>query len=166
MNRYFNTEGIWEPRLHYMVSLEDRLEKTKRLFVDRGKYFTITQGRQYGKTTTLQALKHYLETDYLVLFTDFQMLSSTSFKEEASFSKAFAEILENSFQTAGTKYFNSCPIQEKSSSALSDCTSLRTLFKQISYQTFYPCPGDIIWTVKTILRFTLLSSLAYMISKI
>ncbi len=133
MNRYFNTEGICEPRLHYMVNLEDRLEKIKRLLVDRGKYFTITRGRQYGKTTTLQALKHYLETDYLVLFTDFQMLSSTSFKEEASFSKAFAEILEKAFQTTGTKYFKSCPIQEKSVSALSDCTSLRTLFKQISY---------------------------------
>ena len=61
------------------------------------------------------------------------MLSSTSFKEEASFSKAFAEILEKAFQTTGTKYFKSCPIQEKSVSALSDCTSLRTLFKQISY---------------------------------
>lgn len=84
MNRYFNTEGICEPSLHYMVSLEDRLEKT-------------------------------------------------SFKEETSFSKAFAEILEKAFQTAGTKYFKSCPIQEKSVSALSDCTSLRTLFKQISH---------------------------------
>lgn len=28
--RYFNTEGICRPNEHYMVRLEDRLEKSKR----------------------------------------------------------------------------------------------------------------------------------------
>ena len=56
MERYFNTEGICWPDLHYMVPLDERLEKIKGLFVDRGKYFIINRGRQYGKTTTLQAL--------------------------------------------------------------------------------------------------------------
>ena len=56
MERYFNTEGLCEPDVHYMVRLDDRLEKIKRLFVDRGKYFVINRGRQYGKTTTLRAL--------------------------------------------------------------------------------------------------------------
>ena len=60
MERYFNTEGVCDPQLHYMVRLDDRAEEIKRLFVDRGKYFVISRGRQYGKTTTLRALVKYL----------------------------------------------------------------------------------------------------------
>ncbi len=56
MRRYFNTEGQCEPEEHFMVRLEERLEKIKTLYVDRGKYFVINRGRQYGKTTTLRAL--------------------------------------------------------------------------------------------------------------
>ena len=69
--RYFNTEGICDPRLHYMVRLDDRLREIKRLYVDRGKYFLINRGRQYGKTTTLRALAKYLREEYLVLSMDF-----------------------------------------------------------------------------------------------
>ena len=72
MERYFNTEGVCDPQLHYMVRLDDRAEEIKRLFVDRGKYFVISRGRQYGKTTTLRALVKYLQRDYIVLSTDFQ----------------------------------------------------------------------------------------------
>lgn len=39
MRRYFNTEGQCEPEIHYMVRLDDRLDKIKRLFIDRGKSF-------------------------------------------------------------------------------------------------------------------------------
>lgn len=49
MERYFNTEGLCDPDIHYMVNLDERLSKIKRLFVDRGKYFVINRGRQYGK---------------------------------------------------------------------------------------------------------------------
>ena len=59
MRRYFNTEGQCELEEHYMIRLDDRLEKIKRLFIDRGKYFVINKGRQYGKTTTVRALLKY-----------------------------------------------------------------------------------------------------------
>lgn len=36
MQRYFNTEGSCNPKEHYMVRLDGRLDKIKRLFVDRG----------------------------------------------------------------------------------------------------------------------------------
>ena len=65
--RYFNTEGCCRPDLHYMVRLDDRLEQIKKQYIDRGKYFIINRGRQYGKTTTLLALEDYLRADYLVL---------------------------------------------------------------------------------------------------
>ena len=67
MRRYFNTEGRCIPEEHYMVSLDDRLAKIKRLYVDRGKYFVINRGRQYGKTTTLMELAKYLQADYGVI---------------------------------------------------------------------------------------------------
>lgn len=97
MKRYFNTEGRCRPDKHYMVRLDDRLDKIKRLFVDRGKYFVINRGRQYGKTTTLMALAEYLKDDYAVISMDFQMMSSANFVDEETFVVAFLEYLEDVF---------------------------------------------------------------------
>lgn len=57
--------------------------------MDRGKYFIINRGRQYGKTITLRALTEYLKDDYLVVFMDFQMMSTASFENEKRFVNAF-----------------------------------------------------------------------------
>ena len=38
-----------------MVDLSERVTEIKKL-VDSGKYFTINRARQYGKTTTIDAL--------------------------------------------------------------------------------------------------------------
>lgn len=95
--RYFNTEGICIPEEHYMVRLDERLEEIKRLYVDRGKYFVINRGRQYGKTTTLRALEEYLRKDYLVISMDFQMLSTADFKDEQTFAAAFVGQMEKLF---------------------------------------------------------------------
>lgn len=95
--RYFNTEGICRPEEHYMVRLDERLGEIKRLYVDRGKYFIINRGRQYGKTTTLHALEIYLWEEYLVFSLDFQMLSKADFKDEQTFSTGFIGQMENIF---------------------------------------------------------------------
>lgn len=89
MQRYFNTEGRCRPDIHYMVRLDRRLEQIRRRFVDRGKYFVMNRGRQYGKTTTLMALAEYLKKDYLVISMDFQGISSADFENEYKFSVAF-----------------------------------------------------------------------------
>ena len=60
--------------------------------VDAGQYFTINRARQYGKTTTLHALTKYLKTEYVVVSLDFQMMSTSKFKDENSFSSAFAKM--------------------------------------------------------------------------
>ena len=39
--------------------------------VDEGQYFTIIRTRQYGKTTTLNALEHTLENEHVVIRLDF-----------------------------------------------------------------------------------------------
>lgn len=94
MKRYFNVTGACNPKEHYMVDLQSRLEEIKRM-VDRGQYFTINRARQYGKTTTLQALKKYLADSYVVISLDFQMLSRGDFENETTFSAALArEILK------------------------------------------------------------------------
>lgn len=95
MPRYFNTEGLCNPALHYMVRLDDRIKKIKQLFVDRGKYFVINRGRQYGKTTTLRALAEYLRDEYVVLSMDFQMMSMGNFADESTFVVSFIEYLED-----------------------------------------------------------------------
>ena len=94
MERYFNTEGCCRPGIHYMVRLDDRLDAIKRLYVDRGKYFVINRGRQYGKTTTLRLLIEYLRDDYAVIPMDFQLMSTANFADEQTFVVKFAAYLE------------------------------------------------------------------------
>lgn len=80
-----------------MVRLDERLDKIKRLYVDRGKYFIINRGRQYGKTTTLKALTKYLADDYTVIAMDFQRISSACFADEQVFVISFVEYMEKIF---------------------------------------------------------------------
>lgn len=97
MRRYFNTEGQCEPDIHYMVNIDDRLRQIKDLLVDRGKYFVINRGRQYGKTTTLRALADYLRKDYTVIALDFQEIGTEEFRDTFAFTKAFARLLMDAF---------------------------------------------------------------------
>ena len=92
MERYFNITGCCNPQEHYMVNLDSRLAQIKKK-VDRGQYFSINKGRQYGKTTILKALREYLKNDYVAISMDFQFVSTSEFATENSFVKAFARLL-------------------------------------------------------------------------
>lgn len=92
MAKVFNVNGACRPDRHYMVNLKPRLESIKAM-VDDGAYFVINRARQYGKTTTLQALTAFLRTEYNVVSLDFQKISSLSFENEPLFLSAFAEEL-------------------------------------------------------------------------
>ena len=72
-----------------MVDITERLEKIRDM-IDMGDYFVINRGRQYGKTTTLNALETFLTPEYLVINLDFQLLSNTDFSTEERFVSAFA----------------------------------------------------------------------------
>ncbi len=91
--RYFNTEGVCNPKEHYMVRLDGRLACIKNTLVDRKKYFVINRGRQYGKTTTLKALARYLSGEYLVFSLDFQQMSTITFADDVTFVKGFVNKL-------------------------------------------------------------------------
>ena len=62
MRPSFNIAGPCLPGEHYMVPPERRLGPALEL-IDEGKFFTLTAGRQTGKTTSLRWLvRHYRET--------------------------------------------------------------------------------------------------------
>ena len=88
----FNTTAVCIPSKHYMVDLTERVKEIKKL-VDAGKYFSINRARQYGKTTTIDALRRELSVDYVVISLDFQDIEEGSFKNGGEFSKAFARII-------------------------------------------------------------------------
>ena len=75
----FNTTGTCRPNEHYMVDITERLEIIRKMVV-QGDYFCINRGRQYGKTTTLNNLKGYLEeTGYCVFSISFEKVDNTYF---------------------------------------------------------------------------------------
>lgn len=98
MSKIFNVSGDCKPNLHYMVDIQERLSEIKTL-IDKAEYFTINRARQYGKTTTLRALKRFLQKEYIVVYLDFQtQMSEAKFKNENAFSLAFAKAFLKSVQ--------------------------------------------------------------------
>ena len=90
--KVFNTTSVCISSKHYMVDLSERVREIKKL-VDAGKYFTINRARQYGKTTTLAALRHSLQSEYEVISLDFQGLGNASFRTEESFCNGFVKLV-------------------------------------------------------------------------
>lgn len=76
----FNTTGTCNPEVHYMVNIDRQVEAAAKL-VRQGDYFCINRGRQYGKTTTLAALKRKLEGEGLaVLSISFEGMGDSEFQ--------------------------------------------------------------------------------------
>ena len=127
MERYFNITGCCNSQEHYMVNLDSRLAQIKGM-VDRGQYFCINRGRQYGKTTLLDALQNYLRSDYAVISMDFQaQMSAATFENEKTFSNAFIDaFVENSVFSDDTE------LMQIAKSELTTVTNLVELFRKLS----------------------------------
>ena len=95
--KVFNTTAVCIPEKHYMVDLSERVKEIRKL-VDDGKYFTINRARQYGKTTTIDALCKALQTEYEVASLSFEGIGNAGFKTEQSFVKAFSRKLKREFR--------------------------------------------------------------------
>jgi hypothetical protein len=67
--------------------MADTGEKISRImqFVERGDYFSINRGRQYGKTTTFYLLEKGLPEEYIVISISFEAVSDSMFETEAGF---------------------------------------------------------------------------------
>jgi hypothetical protein len=88
--RKFNVTGVCIPSKHYMVNINDKLEKIKAL-IDDGSYFTLNRARQYGKTTTLSLLSELLYNDYICIETSFEGLDDCLFKSPSAFCNMFLQ---------------------------------------------------------------------------
>ena len=77
-----------------MVDLSAKVAGIRKM-VDAGEYFTINRARQYGKTTTLTALKKNLLDEYAVLFLDFQGIGNAGFSTEEIFVQEFCRLVWN-----------------------------------------------------------------------
>ncbi|MCP5498862.1 MAG: AAA family ATPase [Leptospiraceae bacterium] len=64
-----------------MVDVSKKIQQIMNL-VERGKYFTISRPRQYGKTTTLYLLEKSLKDKYLLISTSFEGVGETKFETE------------------------------------------------------------------------------------
>ena len=93
----FNITGTCFPDRHYMVDIGDRLAATKAL-VDKGKYFCINRGRQYWKSTTLEALLTYLEKEYFVISLSFEGLGEAAFEGDSAMVQTFAARLRDQIE--------------------------------------------------------------------
>ena len=110
--RKFNTEGQCNPKLHYMVRLNERIQKIREQYVEQGSYFIINRGRQYGKTTTLWALEEYLKEDYLVVSMDFQGITTEEYRNESTFAKAFMRMFIEALEENETSEKEISPLVE------------------------------------------------------
>ena len=79
----FNTAGTCRPNEHYMVDITERLEIIRKM-VAKGEYFCINRGRQYGKTTTLEAISRCLSDEYCVLKISFEGADNSDFETAAT----------------------------------------------------------------------------------
>lgn len=89
MRKEFNVTGSCNPEWHYMVNTPKRFEFVESL-IDKGKYFTINRARQYGKTTTLDAIWRRLSDRYLVIPLSLEGIDSTAYASNEAFVSMFA----------------------------------------------------------------------------
>ena len=91
----FNVTGTCFPDKHYMVDISDNLDSMQKL-VDKGMYFTVNRGRQYGKTTTLSLLRKRLEAaGYVVFFISFEGLGDEEYADLSTFYHCFFGMLRD-----------------------------------------------------------------------
>lgn len=96
----FNVTGTCRPSEHYMVDITERVEIIRKM-VAKGDYFCINRGRQYGKTTTLEALCDGLADEYLVLSISFEGLGDSEMSSGDAVARTFVNILRFQMDFAG-----------------------------------------------------------------
>lgn len=96
MRKRFNTTGICDPKEHYMVNIENRLDEIKDL-VDHKEYFVINRARQYGKTTTMNLLLEKLAEQYAVISISFEGMEKEVYESADYFCQNFYNLLYDEF---------------------------------------------------------------------
>ena len=121
MDKRFNITGICLPDRHYMVDISDRVRQIRKM-VDDNEYFCINRGRQYGKTTTLHALKKALANDYEVYSISFEGMAESQFESVESLAYTFLRRLRSEMVSEATENVPS-PIYSQLQSMIADSKS-------------------------------------------
>ena len=95
--RKFNVTGLCVPDMHYMVDIDEKIDKIFKLVEER-EYFTINRGRQYGKTTTIGMLEKRLPEDYLCVSISFQFSNDRMYADEEGFCQEFLNSIFERFE--------------------------------------------------------------------
>lgn len=93
----FNTAGTCRPNEHYMVDITERIEIIRKM-IAQGDYFCINRGRQYGKTTTLEAISKQLSDEYCVFQISFEGVGDSYFEDASTANAAFLRLLRQNAQ--------------------------------------------------------------------
>ncbi|MCQ2975778.1 MAG: ATP-binding protein [Bacteroidales bacterium] len=108
----FNVTGTCFPSLHYMVDITKQVNDAIDL-VSRNLYFCINRGRQYGKTTTLEAIRTKLqEQGYCVFFISFEGLDDDDFVSLKTLLAKFMSLLNEQLYKKITKNISQSAIEK------------------------------------------------------
>ena len=119
MGREFNTTGRCYPQRHYMVDMERQLERLEQM-VERGEYFCVNRGRQYGKTTVLSLLKRRLEGRYLVFSVSFEGIGEAPFASAETLAYTLLELFGDNIDYGEAKLASEA-VRELIGETLSSC---------------------------------------------
>lgn len=131
MKKRFNSTGVCVSRKHYMVDISDKLQQISEL-IDNEFYFTINRPRQYGKTTTLGALKKLLKEEYLVISISFEGIGDKVFESEKDFSKVFIELLVENIALEDEEESKRLRSLDKDVTSLKDLSKVITNFISVA----------------------------------
>ena len=119
LGREFNTTGRCYPQRHYMVDMERQLERLEQM-VERGEYFCVNRGRQYGKTTVLSLLKRRLEGRYLVFSVSFEGIGEAPFASAETLAYTLLELFGDNIDYGEAKLASEA-VRELIGETLSSC---------------------------------------------
>ena len=106
----FNVTGTCFADRHYMVNIDGRVQQIKKM-VDRGDYFCINRGRQYGKTTTLHFLKKALDAEYTVFSISFEGADDDAFESIKTVGLKLFRLFQQSVKFGLTKNLPKAALQ-------------------------------------------------------
>ncbi|QTA82680.1 PD-(D/E)XK endonuclease-like domain-containing protein [Desulfonema limicola] len=106
MEKEFNDTGVCVPSRHYMVNTSDKIKSIIQL-IEKGKYFTISRPRQFGKTTTLQLLSSQLNLidKYLTLNISFEGTGDSFFANEQVFCPGLLRIIARTLRFSNPEIY-------------------------------------------------------------
>ncbi len=88
----FNITSLCIQEKHYTADITNKVGEAVAL-IKKGKYFTINQARQYGKTTIIHQIYLSLKKEYLVIEISFEGLGSDDFSSESRFCRCFIHLI-------------------------------------------------------------------------